>query len=536
MTFRRALAPDDYDSSRTAAARRELGVILIVVAALGMLIWNGSSLLQQVVTGLPPAVTVTVKIAAGALVLNVALLLFGWRRYVDLHHEAELRADGERRAAIMAVTDPTTGLANRKGFADRAQAVLARAKSVGQAVAVVSLQMHRFKTVNDRHGHDCGDELLRLIANGLNEIVPPGAVLARLGADEFALAMPHPRGEQQAVAALAEAMLKIVSRPYAIDDRITQVGAFAGISSQSADQQAVIGDGLRRADIALEHASGSRAARAVWFDAGMEQELIARGELEQAIRIGLELGQFVPFFEPQVDLRTGQIIGFEVLARWDHPTHGAIGPDLFIPVAEEIGLIDELSTSIMAAALGRARDWDPCISLSVNFSPSQLGDAWLAQKIVRLLTETGFPADRLVIEITESSLFADMDMARTIVDSLKNQGIRLALDDFGTGFSSLSHLRALPLDAIKIDRSFVANLHKDRESAAIVKAVTTMGHALSVPVTVEGIEDAPTLAAVLAMGAAHAQGWYFGKAMNGDKAEELLRARQPLPLTERRTA
>jgi EAL domain-containing protein (putative c-di-GMP-specific phosphodiesterase class I) len=212
-----------------------------------------------------------------------------------------------------------------------------------------------------------------------------------------------------------------------------------------------------------------------------------------------------------------------------------IGPDVFIPVAEEIGLIDELASKVAASALARARAWDPSITISLNISPSQLGDSWQAQKILRLLAETGFPADRLIIEITESSLFSDLDLARTIVASLKNQGIRLALDDFGTGFSSLSHLRSLPLDSIKIDRSFIANLHKDRESAAIVKAVTTMGHALGVPVTVEGIEDAPTLAAVMALGAAHAQGWYFGKAMPAARAEELLgHGTQQIPAVQTR--
>ena len=523
---RRALLPfRAVSQSRTAVARRELLAITIVVAALALFLWNGSRLFQNVSSGIAPHLGTSVKIAAVALVLNVALILFGWRRYADLHHESELRADGEQRAAMLATTDAVTGLANRKGFADRAQELLVRARESGQALAVISMQMQRFKTVNDRHGHDHGDELLRRISAEMIAAAPSGAILARLSGDEFAIALAHSPVDRVVVGSLAELMLKLISRPYNLDGHIAQVGAFAGIASQSGHDSQVAHT-LRRADIALEHAHGARSARAVWFDGGMERELLERGELEQSIRLGLENDQFVPFFEPQVELRTGKLIGFEVLARWDHPTRGTIGPDVFIPVAEEIGLIDELAAKVAVQALSRARNWDPEITLSVNISPAQLSDAWLAQKIVRMLTETGFPADRLIIEITESSLFADMDLARQIVASLKNQGIRLALDDFGTGFSSLSHLRALPLDAIKIDRSFVASLHKDRESAAIVKAVTTMGHALGVPVTVEGIEDAPTLAAVLAMGAAHAQGWFFGKAMSADKAEEMLRARR----------
>ena len=180
----------------------------------------------------------------------------------------------------------------------------------------------------------------------------------------------------------------------------------------------------------------------------------------------------------------------------------------------------------MLAALTQAASWDPSIKLSVNISPTQLTDSWLAQRIVRLLAEAGFPAERLVVEITESSLFADLDLARAIVTSLKNQGVKLALDDFGTGFSSLAHLRSLPFDVIKIDRSFVSTLTNDPESAAIVRAVTTLAEALRVPVTVEGIEDAATHAAVAGFGCAIGQGWYFGKPMSGDHATALLRSRE----------
>jgi EAL domain-containing protein (putative c-di-GMP-specific phosphodiesterase class I) len=264
----------------------------------------------------------------------------------------------------------------------------------------------------------------------------------------------------------------------------------------------------------------------------MERALIVHSEIEQGIRYGLDHAHFIPYFEPQVDLLTGEIIGFEVLARWNHPLSGLIEPDRFIPVAEEHGLIGRLSEQVILAAMSEAASWDPAIKLSVNISPTQLADSWLAQRIVRLLAEAGFPAERLVVEITESSLFADLDLAKTIVTSLKNQGVRLALDDFGTGFSSLSHLRSLPFDVIKIDRSFVSTLVNDPESAAIVRAVTTLAEALKVPVTVEGIEDAATHAAVAGFGCAVGQGWYFGKPMSGDQATALLRSRHNAPPAE----
>jgi EAL domain-containing protein (putative c-di-GMP-specific phosphodiesterase class I) len=285
-------------------------------------------------------------------------------------------------------------------------------------------------------------------------------------------------------------------------------------------------DLLRRADIAMAHGRSGRVARPVWFDAGMERALVAHGELEQAIRYGLEHAQFVPYFEPQMDLATGRIAGFEMLARWNHPVSGTIGPDVFIPVAEEIGVIGRLSEQVIPEALRQAAGWDAEIKVSVNISPTQFSDGWLAQRIVRMLTETGFPANRLVVEITESSLFADVDLARSIMTSLKNQGVRLALDDFGTGFSSLSSLRSLPFDMIKIDRSFVSNIHENRESAAIVRAVTTLANALSVPVCVEGIESEAVYAAVVKLGCGLGQGWYFGKPMRAEDARELLAASQ----------
>jgi EAL domain-containing protein (putative c-di-GMP-specific phosphodiesterase class I) len=257
----------------------------------------------------------------------------------------------------------------------------------------------------------------------------------------------------------------------------------------------------------------------------MERALVAHGEVEQGIRYGLEHNQFIPYFEPQIDLSTGAIIGFEVLARWNHPLSGIIAPDVFIPVAEEIGLIGRLSEQVISEALRESATWDAGIKISVNISPTQLADGWLAQRIVRILAETGFPAERLVVEVTESSLFADIELARTIATSLKNQGIRLALDDFGTGFSSLSHLRSLPFDIIKIDRSFVSNIHSKRESAAIVRAVTTLAGALSVPVCVEGIENEPTFRTVVRLGCQIGQGWYFGKPMPAEQARELLLSR-----------
>ena len=516
-------------------ARRRALTLAILIAAVVMLIWNGSNLFQQMMMA-GPDLGSDARVASIALTLNVALILFGWRQYADLLHEAELRADGERRAAVLASTDAHTGLLNRKGFADRAEALCRRAAHRGLDLAILSVQINRFKAVNDRHGYEVGDTLLRSIAGAMTSALDEGAEVARLSGDEFGIAIAVQPGETDAAERAAARVLRAITTPLSIDEHVIQIGAFAGIAAVPASE-ARIPDLLRRADIAMEHAKSGRSARPVWFDGGMERALIAQSEIEQGIRYGLEHDQFVPFFEPQMDLETGEIVGFEVLARWIHPLSGTILPERFIGVAEEIGLIGQLSEKIIGQALAQAADWDPAIKISVNISPHQLTDAWLAQRIVRLLTEIGFPAERLVVEITESSLFADMELARTIVTSLKNQGIRLALDDFGTGFSSLSHLRSLPFDMIKIDRSFVANLHSNRESSAIIVAVTTLANAINVPVYVEGIETEAAHAAVLGLGCAVGQGWYFGKPMTGEQAAQLLARRgDQMPQSHSRSA
>ena len=506
-------------------ARRDAVVLVVLITAVMLLIWNGSNFFHNLPMSdeqFGPAI----RLASTALTLNVALILFGWRRYVDLQHEAEMRAEHERRAVVLATTDSITGLYNRKGFADHAAQMCTQAEQRGDNLVVISFQVHRFKAVNDQHGYETGDRLLKTLSVSLTDELGPDAILARLSGDEFAVALPLSADNMRRADELAETVLKTVTRPLLFEEKIIQVGAFSGIASARA-ADARIPDLLRRADIAMDHARSGRAARPVWFDAGMERALIAHGEIEQGIRFGLDHGQFVPYFEPQVDLQTGEIVGFEVLARWIHPLSGVIGPDVFIPVAEEIGLIGRLSEQVIGDALREAADWDPKIKISVNISPLQLADGWLAQRIVRILSESGFPADRLVIEITESSLFADIDLARTIVTSLKNQGIRLALDDFGTGFSSLSHLRSLPFDIIKIDRSFVTNINSKRENSAIVRAVTTLAAALPVPVCVEGIENEESYKAVVRLGCEIGQGWYFGKPMQAEQARDLLTARTP---------
>ncbi len=260
-----------------------------------------------------------------------------------------------------------------------------------------------------------------------------------------------------------------------------------------------------------------------------ERELRERSEIEAGVRAGIRAGELVPYFEQQIDLSSGRLRGFEMLARWHHPTRGLVAPEEFISIAEDCGLIGELSLSVMRQALTEARAWDNSLIVSVNISPIQLTDPWLAQKLAKLLSETGFPAERLEVEITERSLLGNLDLVQAIVSSLKNQGIRLALDDFGTGYSSLAHLRALPFDRIKIDRSLVTSINDNPESAAIVAAVTRLAESLNLAVTAEGIEDGLIEARLRSMGTYTGQGWLLGKPIPVKEVRALLAERGLLP-------
>jgi EAL domain-containing protein (putative c-di-GMP-specific phosphodiesterase class I) len=272
----------------------------------------------------------------------------------------------------------------------------------------------------------------------------------------------------------------------------------------------------------MYHGKDEGRNRHIWFEQGMEMAVQVRNQIETGIRDGMPRGEFIPYFEPQVDIATGRLVGFEMLMRWESPEYGLIPPERFIPVAEDSGLIGELSLQVIGRAMEIAKGWDPSIILAVNISPQQLKDPWFSQKLTKLLVETGFPASQLEVEITESSLFENLPLVRSIVTSLKNQGVSLSLDDFGTGYSSLSHLRALPFDRIKIDRSFIAAMRGSPDALAIVVAIVRLGESLAMPITAEGVEDEATAIELTRLGCSKGQGWYYGRAASIDDTARLL--------------
>jgi diguanylate cyclase (GGDEF)-like protein len=463
-----------------------------------------------------------------ALLLNIALILLIWRRTSALSDEIDVYRQAEVRAQHLAMTDPLTNLFNRRAIKEKTSELSARASRRGKSIAVMMVDLDGFKKINDLYGHDSGDLLLREVADRMRDVAPPSSIIARLGGDEFGICVVFEPEYPESVDRIAEDLVEALARPITIAESEQTVTASIGISRPDHDCDSI--DMLiRRADIALYAAKKNGRNGYSWFENGMEVELRSRNSLEGDIRAAIPNDEFVPYFEQQINLTTGELVGFEMLARWVSPVRGLISPDDFIPVAEETGMIGDLSMSIIRKAMFEAKNWDPKLTISVNISPVQLKDPWLAQKIVKLLVETGFPANRLEVEITESSLFKNLSLAQSIVGSLKNQGIRIALDDFGTGYSSLAHLRALPFDRIKIDRSFVSSMLDNAESAAIVSAIAGLGASLDVPITAEGIEDDKVIDKLKALGCTKGQGWYFGQPMNIDQVRALLGQMDLLP-------
>ena len=388
-------------------------------------------------------------------------------------------------------------------------------------VALFLLDLDHFKTVNDIHGHAAGDRVLQVAAERITAILPPNATKARLGGDEFVAMIPFEPAARANIDALAAALVSSLEDSVAHDAQHIRIGASLGIALAN-DASMTMETMIRQADIAMYHCKDEGRNRYCWFEQGMEMAVQVRNQIENGIREGMPRGEFIPFFEPQVDIATGRLVGFEMLMRWDSPEYGMIPPERFIPIAEESGLIGELSLLVIRRAMEIAKGWDPSIILAVNISPQQLKDPWFSQKLTKLLVETGYPASQLEVEITESSLFENLPLVRSIVTSLKNQGVSLSLDDFGTGYSSLSHLRALPFDRIKIDRSFVAAMRGSPDAQAIVVAIVRLGESLAMPITAEGVEDEVTAIELTRLGCAKGQGWFFGRAASADDTARLL--------------
>jgi diguanylate cyclase (GGDEF)-like protein len=427
-----------------------------------------------------------------------------------LSAEISEREAAEARAQSLARHDPLTGLANRRHFLEELDRRLALVGREDSAFALMFVDLDRFKPINDVHGHAIGDQLLQVIATRLTSCIREDSFAARIGGDEFAVLLEDPGG-REGVAAAARRILHELSAPILVNGLKLTVGASIGVALCPEDSRDSA-ELLQRGDAAMLRAKEDRGAYK-FFDSSIDEELKSKAALETELRAAIPNGDIVPYFQPVVRVDTGELAGFEVLARWPHRERGMISPVHFIPVAEEAGLVDAMFWALLAQACRKALDAPGEFILAVNISPSQVRDQWFPEKVLRTLRETGFPAQRLEIEVTESAMIGDVARAKSSLMSLKNQGVRVALDDFGTGYSSLFLLRELPIDKLKIDRSFVARITTDRENATIVGALVGLGKALGLNVTAEGVEDEATAEALRAMGCEFAQGYLYGAAI-----------------------
>ncbi|AWL97745.2 MULTISPECIES: putative bifunctional diguanylate cyclase/phosphodiesterase [Bradyrhizobium] len=417
------------------------------------------------------------------------------------------RITNEARISHLAHHDALTDLPNRSAFNAVLGERLERAQEAATSFAVLSLDLDRFKEVNDVFGHPVGDLLMRAAADRLAEEAD-GAFVARIGGDEFMILMPDDISRDD-VLALAERLVETIGQELEVDDYLSHVGLSVGIAFYPDDgvNAATL---LANADSALYRAKREGRGRVRFFESEMDQELRDRRLLQHDLRLALEQNQFLVYFQPQARV-DGEVIGFEALLRWNHPTRGFVPPDQFIPLAEENGLIVQIGEWVLREACREAASWPRPLQVAVNLSPIQFQAGDLERSIHQILLETGLTPTRLEVEITEGVLIGDFTRALNLLRRLKALGIRIAMDDFGTGYSSLSYLQSFPFDKIKIDRSFISNLEATPQSAEIVRAVLSLAHALRIPVIAEGVETEAQRAFLAREACEEMQGYLVGR-------------------------
>ncbi len=443
--------------------------------------------------------------------------------------------DTSDRKALEAVThqafhDPLTDLANRALFTDRvAAALVRRGDSSTETVAVLLLDLDDFKTVNDSLGHAAGDELLVAVATRLRSCVRPGDTLARLAGDEFAVLLDDLDDERAAVA-VAKRVGARLEAPFEIDEMEIAVRASIGISlGQTPDARPE--DLMRDADVAMYEAKARGKGGFQVFEPHMRHAVVKRMELKADLRHALERGELHVRYQPYVKLEDESIAGAEALLRWEHAERGLIPPLDFIPLAEEMGLIVPIGRWVLREACVQAVDWARrfpglgALTLSVNISARQLQDRAFVGEVADILSENGLSPERLVLELTESSLVEDPDQAVRRLQELRELGIRLAIDDFGTGYSSLGYLQRYPIEILKVHRAFVAELGLHPDEPALAKAILQLAHHLGMQTIAEGVEAAVQVDVLRALGCGYAQGYHFAQPLTTDEFAALLETR-----------
>ncbi len=474
-------------------------------------------------------VQVAIGILAAALAhaegwLAALLLLPTGALYQALAHHMLRRRAAEARLLHQAYHDPLTELPNRALFLDRLTQALARASRRGEPLAILFLDLDRFKLVNDSLGHAVGDRLLIAVGERLRDCVRPGDTVARLGGDEFTILLDGLADRTEAEAMVA-AVASALETPFALAGREAAVTASIGVAF-AGEEHGRPEDLLRDADVALYRAKQRGKACHAIFEGSMRSGLRERVALEADLRRALDGRALTLAYQPIVALATGHLVTVEALARWDHPERGPIPPSEFIAVAEDAGLIGALGRWALEEACVQGRAWverlpEP-LAVSVNLSARQFQEPGLVEAVAGLVQMAGLTPGQLQLEITESAVMSDLEAAVRTLRQLKGLGTRIALDDFGTGYSSLSYLRRLPIDVLKIDRSFIGGLERDAGDAAIVEAMLAVARAMGLTVVAEGVETAGQVARLRELGCDLGQGFYFGAPQPAAAIETLL--------------
>jgi diguanylate cyclase (GGDEF)-like protein/PAS domain S-box-containing protein len=434
----------------------------------------------------------------------------------------------EDQLAHQALHDSLTGLANQSLFRDRVDHALTRAARTGESLAVLFLDLDNFKTVNDSLGHAAGDLLLVAVTERLQRCLRPSDTAARLGGDEFAVILEDAADEQDVIA-VAQRIVSSFKRTFTIDG--TEVSASVSIGIARSLPGSSGAQLLRNADLAMYTAKRRGKGRFEAYEEGMHVQAVERLRLEAELRQAIDRGDLVPHYQPIVDLATGATVGAEALARWNHPERGTLGPDVFIELAEEAGLIGDIGHIVMSHVCTDLRRWQtsglvgPEFSVSVNLSPQQLISSALLDELELALTTHGVDPACLIIEITEGAMMRDTDVAIANLSRLRDLGARVAIDDFGTGYSSLAYLQRFPIDILKIDKSFVDGIDRGPEDAALALAILRLVQALSLSAIAEGVERETQCDRLRTLGCELAQGYYFCKPLPAGDLTKLLRAR-----------
>ncbi|MGE0503701.1 MAG: putative bifunctional diguanylate cyclase/phosphodiesterase [Rhizobiaceae bacterium] len=431
-------------------------------------------------------------------------------------------ADGfSKDGTDLAFTDPLTGLGNQRRFFDKIDRLIADRADDPAPFAVGILDLDGFKPINDLFGRKAGDDILVQVALRLRAAMDGQSAVTRIGADEFAFLYPMVFSEE-AVTEKAKMLIEILSAPYDVGERTARLSASVGCSLfYSGDETTELL--VNKAETALYQAKRSGRGKVVVYTREMEEAAKRVTRIEQALRRAVSAGEVEPHFQPIVDLKTRDVIGFETLARWHDRDLGSVSPGVFIPIAEERGIIGPLSQLVLRKAAEAARNWPDHLFLSFNLSPSQLVDQNTGLHILAILDRTGFDPRRLEIEITETGLMNDPSSAEKIVNDLRRCGIRVSLDDFGTGQSSLGRLREFHFDKLKIDRAFVSSILEDKPSEHIIRAILAMCEGLGMDVVAEGIEHEEQADKLVEFGCGGGQGYLFGKPVDADRTLGYLR-------------